>query len=653
MTWTLHIDIETFSDVDLRKAGLHKYVQSPNFQILLFAYAWGDQPPQIVDLASGETLPAEVITALADPQVIKCAHNAAFETTSLSKYWHTSPEQWYCTMVHAYYCRLPGSLGALSTALELPKDKAKDRIGSQLIRYFCVPCKPTKANGHRTRNLPRHDPERWELFKVYCLQDVVAEQAVMDKLSSWSVPPREWEHWVLDQQINRTGVHLDQELISAALEIAADSREELMSEAVKLSGLDNPNSNQQLKQWLEAETDEQIDSVSKEQIKQLLTTATDDRVRRMLEIRQELGKASISKYQAMHEAMCSDGRARGLMQFYGTGTGRWAGRRIQPQNLPRNNIPMLELARSYTKAKKPEAISLIWGSVPDTLSQLIRTAIIPSPGCRFIVADFSAIEARVIAWLAKEQWRQDVFATTGKIYEASASQMFGVPVEKISKGNPEYELRQKGKVAELALGYQGSTAALIAMGALKMGLSEDELPDIVKRWRAASPRIVDLWYSIERCAVECVRSCQMQSSHGVVFRMEPGKIGAALTVELPAGRKLFFLNPELLPNQWGNDQVVFWSTVGKGWGRVPTYGGKLAENTVQAIARDCLAESMQRLAAAGYQTVMHIHDEVVLDVPNDFGSLQEVCDILGQPIDWAPGLLLKAAGFETDFYQKD
>ncbi len=651
----LHIDIETFSSVDLQKSGLHKYVQSPDFQILLFAYSWDYGPVQVVDLAQGEQLPGEIIQALSDSSVIKHAYNAPFEWYCLNKFFYTSAlEQWRCTMIHSLYCGYPAGLAATAEAMRMPKDKQKMSVGSALIRTFCVPCKPTKSNGYRTRTLPHHEPEKWQLFKEYCRQDVVTEMEIEKRLSNFPVPPQEQYLWEIDQFINAVGVAVDQELIEGALHCNRIITDALMIEAIKLSGLENPKSVQQLAKWLEEETGEEVENLQKGTVKKLIETIDDNKAKRMLEIRQELAKTSVKKYQAMAEAVCTDGRIRGLLQFYGANrTGRWAGRLVQVQNLPRNYLETLVHARECVKAKKIDALKLIYGNVPDTLSQLIRAAFIPSPGNVFIVADFSAIEARVVAWLAGEQWRLDVFATHGKIYEASASAMFGVPIEEIGKGS---DLRQKGKVAELALGYQGSVGALKQMGALEMGLTEEELPEIVQRWRNANKRIVDLWHSMENAALEVMRTGQAVGVHGLILAREIDYQNQLdfFTITLPSGRKLYYANPFLSQNGFGKDALHYYS-IGQNskWEVTSTYGGKLVENVVQAISRDCLAESIIRLHQAGYQIVMHIHDEVVLDVPKDRADLEHVCDIMGEPISWAPGLLLKADGFITDFYMKD
>jgi DNA polymerase len=654
----LSIDIETFSSVDIKKAGLYKYVQSPDFQILLLAYSFDYGPVQIVDLAQGEQLPPEVVQALADPTVIKHAYNAPFEWYCLNKFYFTPIEQWRCTMLHGLYCGYTAGLAATAVALGLPEDKRKMSIGVSLIRTFCVPCKPTKSNGHRTRTLPHHEPEKWNLFKEYCKQDVVTEMEIERRLSGFPVPDQEQKLWELDQQINAYGVAVDRELIAGALYCSEVVTKELMDEAVKLSGLDNPKSVKQLTKWLEEETGEEIDNLQKATVKELIKTTDNDTARRMLEIRQELSKTSVKKYTAMGVSVCGDGRVRGLLQFYGANrTGRWAGRLVQVQNLPRNYLETLSHARECVKARKVEALKLIYGNVPDTLSQLIRTAFIPSPGNVLLVADFSAIEARIIAWLAGEQWRQEVFATHGKIYEASASAMFGVPIERIVRGNPEYELRQKGKIAELALGYQGSVGALMSMGATNMGLTEDELPDIVHRWRSSNKRIVDLWYSMERAALAVMRTGQPAGIKGLIMAREGDYEHRQdfFTITLPSGRKLFYPRPFLSQNDFGKEALHYHGVNqnNKKWEVISTYGGKLVENCVQAIARDCLAEALMRVSAAGYQIVMHVHDEVVIDAPKYQADLDRVCEIMGQPIDWAPGLLLTADGFVTDFYMKD
>lgn len=663
----LSIDIETYSSVDIQKSGLYKYVQSPDFQVMLFAYKADDEPVQIVDLMSGKSVPSEILTALVSPKVIKHAYNAAFEWYCLSKwsglnesesiYWLP---QWHCTMLHGLYLGYPAGLAAVGAALNLPQDKRKMGVGKSLINYFCKPCKATKSNGGRTRNLPHHEPEKWKIFKDYCVQDVVTENTVLNMLSAFPVPADVQEQWQLDMRINAQGVRLDRELIDGALKCNEIITDELMSEAVKLTGLENPKSVVQLKKWLSNETGEDITSLSKADVQELKEkTVSQGNVNRVLSIRQELGKSSVTKYQTMVNCVCSDSRARGLLQFYGANrTGRWAGRFVQVQNLPRNYIETLDIARKCIKQGNIQAVKLLYSNVPDTLSQLIRTAFIPSEGNKFVVADFSAIEARVIAWLAGEQWRLDVFNTHGKIYEASASSMFGVPIEKIKKGNPEYTLRAKGKVAELALGYQGSSGALIAMGALKMGLSEDELPDIVERWRKANPRIKDLWYTFESAALEVMRTgAPVGVDKGIIFSREYD-INSGLdffTVALPSGRKLYYPHPYIAENDFGKEALHYYGVgqQNKKWSQQSTYGGKLTENIVQAIARDCLAVTLKRIDGAGLKTVMHVHDEVIIDCPKDAITAEVACKLMGRPIEWAPGLPLKAAGFESNYYMKD
>ncbi|MFZ5645791.1 MAG: DNA polymerase [Bacillota bacterium] len=654
----LSIDIETFSSVDIKKAGLYKYVQSPDFQILLFAYSFNRGPVQIVDLAQGEQLPPEIVFTLQDPSTIKKAYNAAFEWYCLNKFYYAPLWQWGCTQLHGLYCGYPMGLGKIGEAMGMKEDKRKMGIGSALIRTFCIPCKPTAKNGHRTRTLPHHEPDKWKLFKQYCCQDVVSEMEVDMRLSAFPVPDQEQRLWELDQCINAHGVAVDMGLVESALAVDETITGELITEAIRLSGLQNPKSVKQLSSWLTEETGEEIADLQKGTVKKLIETVDSDTARRMLEIRQELAKTSTRKYAAMATAVCADSRIRGLLQHYGANrTGRWAGRLVQVQNLPQNHLETLAHAREHVKARKIDVLKIVYGNIPDTLSQLIRTAFIPSPGNVLLVADFSAIEARIIAWLAGEQWRLEVFATHGKIYEASASAMFGVPLGLIKKGNPEYELRQRGKVAELALGYQGGSGALISMGALDKGLTEDELPDIVRRWRGANKRIVDLWYSLENAALEVMRTGQPVGIKGLIMAREGDFRNGQdfFTITLPSSRKLFYPKPFLYQNAFGREALHYWgmNQETKKWEVVSTYGGKLTENVVQAIARDCLAESLKRLAALRYQVVMHVHDEVVLDVPEDQVDLNTICGIMGQPLPWAPDLLLKADGFVTKFYKKD
>lgn len=653
----LSIDIETRSSVDIGKAGAYKYAQSPDFEILLFAYQWNNDPVKIIDLKNGEELSCWLMQALTDPSVIKHAYNAAFEWYCLNRAGYETPvDQWHCTMAHGLYCGYTAGLDATGKAIGLPQDKQKLTTGRALIRYFCVPCKPTKTNGGRIWNQPWHDTDKWNLFKEYCCQDVVTEHEILKRLDLFPMPEEEERLWQMDVLMNAYGVRVDTELIDGALYIDQISAQRLTDEAIKLTGLDNPNSTAQLVKWLQ-DNGTETDNLRKETVSELLDGINPEKVQRMLEIRQQLGKTSIKKYVAMNTACGEGDRVRGLTQYYGANrTGRWAGRLVQMQNLPRNYLKTLDYARNLVRAKNYDGVKILYGNVPDTLSQLIRTAFIPSFGHKFVVADFSAIEARVIAWLAGEQWVNEVFATHGKIYEATASQMFGVPVERITKGNPEYSLRQKGKVATLALGYQGGTSALIAMGALQMGLTEEELPDIVQRWRQANPRIKGLWYAIENAALAVMETAQPQGINGLIFALEGDIIygQSFLTVRLPSGRKLFYPKPFLKENRF-EKMAVHYYTVGqqtRKWEVTSTYGGKMVENIVQAIARDCLAVTLERIASKGLQVVFHVHDEVIIDAPMET-TVEEICDLMAEPIPWAPGLVLKGAGFESSYYMKD
>lgn len=654
----LSIDIETKSSVDITKAGAYRYAQSEDFEILLFACKYDEEDVQLVDLTAGESIPEWILTALMNPNVVKHAYNAAFEWYCLNTAGYRTPlEQWNCTMIHGLYCGYTAGLDATGKAIGLPQDKQKLSTGKALIRYFCTPCKPTKSNGGRSWNLPKHAPEKWELFREYCKQDVVTENEILKRLQAFPVPEEEQRLWRMDILMNAYGVRVDTNLIAGALAIDSHSTECLTAEAFRITGLANPNSATQLQQWL-AGKGVDIPNLQKATVEEYLQREDlPDDARKILEIRQQLGKTSIKKYVAMDTAKGADDRVRGLTQFYGANrTGRWAGRLVQLQNLPRNYLKTLDYARNLVKDKNYDGIKLLYGNVPDTLSQLIRTAFIPSDGNKFVVADFSAIEARVIAWLAGEQWVNEVFATHGKIYEATASQMFHVPIEKIAKGNPEYSLRQKGKVATLALGYQGGTAALIAMGALNMGLTEEELPDIVQRWRSANPRIRDLWYAVEQAALTTMQTAQPQGIYGLIFRYEGDLVcgQSFLTVQLPSGRKLFYPKPFLQENQFGK-MAIHYYTVGqqtRKWEVASTYGGKMTENIVQAIARDCLAETLKRIDRMGLQVVFHVHDEVIIDAPASI-TVDEICDLMAEPIPWAPGLILKGAGFESDYYMKD
>jgi len=603
MSPTLSIDLETFSSVDITKGGLYRYVQAPDFQILLFGYAFDDAPVQLIDLAQGEVPPDDILRALMNPDITKRAYNASFEWYCLSKALGlASPEdwlhQWRCTMAHALYCGLPAGLGAVSEAIGIAEGKMS--IGTSLIRTFCVPCAPSKAKGMRERTLPHHEPEKWRLFKEYCMQDVATEREVAKRLSAFPMPDEEQRLlWELDQRINLYGAAVDEQFVAGALHCSEATTTELMAEAQALTGLLNPNSTTQLKTWLEEELDEEVHNLQKSAVKDLLTTLDDGKAKRMLEIRQELAKTSVRKYTAMRETVGADGRIRGLFRYYGARTGRWTGRMVQAQNLPRNYLETLSHARECVRHKQLDLLKVIYGNVPDTLSQLLRTAFIPSPGHKFVVADFSAIEARVLAWLAGEEWRLEVFATHGKIYEASASQMFGVPLERIKKGNPEYELRQKGKVAELALGYEGGPHALLKMGALKMGLTEGELPEIVKRWRAANGQIVKFWHALKKTAVEVVRTGQPASVRHLRLALESDtryKL-TFLTITLPSGRKLYYAQPHIAVNDRGEDAVHYRGAdqKTKKWGITSTYGGRWVEN--------CLAGDTKVLSSRGWVTI--------------------------------------------------
>ena len=660
----LSIDLETYSDVNLKKAGLYRYVQSPAFEILLFAYSFDGAPTQVIDMAQGEEIPMEVIHALTDPQCLKHAYNAAFEWYCLSKYMGAQlpPAQWRDTMLHGLYAGYTAGLDATGRALGIPEDKQKLTTGKALIRYFCVPCKPTKANGGRTRNYPHHDPEKWELFKTYNGQDVVAEMEIERRLSVFPVPDFVQKQWETDLLINARGVAVDMDFCEGALELGETIRAQLTDEAVQLSGLQNPNSVKQLARWLSAETGDDITSLCKETIKELLGRDNADHVQRMLEIRQELGKTSTKKYDAIEAAVCDDGRVRGLLQFYGANrTGRWAGRLVQVQNLPRTYTEPLEFARELVKGRKLDALRTVYGSPNDTLSQLIRTAFVAAPGNVLIDADFSAIEARVISWLADEEWRLEVFRTHGKIDEASASQMFGVPLERIKKGNPEYSLRQRGKVAELALGYQGGVPAMRQMdtGKLLADLPDEEIKDIVDKWRNTNPKIRNLWYSFNDAAIRVIQNGGSLRVRCCTFARECDCIRGTtcMTISLPSGRKLYYVEPSVGENRWGGPSITYMGVNDKNkWGRIETYGGKLVENVVQAIARDCLAQAIEHLEAAGLPVVFHIHDEVVIDTAafdtNDT-MLDKVVKIMSTPIPWAEGLPLGADGWVGAFFKKD
>lgn len=659
----LSIDLETRSSVDLSKAGAYKYAQSDDFGILLFAYKWNDEEVRLIDLANGESVPEQIELALSDHEVVKHAYNAAFEWYCLNRAGYPTPiQQWQCTMAHGLYCGYAAGLDATGKAMGLPQDKQKLAAGKALIRYFCMPCKPTKANGGRAFHLPKHDPEKWSLFKDYCKQDVVTESEILRRLSLFPMPEKEEKLWQMDILMNAFGVRVDTKVLDGALSIAGVSDQKLMDEAVRLTGLKNPNSGAQLIPWVNSRLPSgirPIEDIQKDTVAKLLEEGRNlpEDVRRMLEIRQQLGKTSVKKYVAMKEAEGEGHRVRGLTQYYGANrTGRWSGRLVQLQNLPRNYSGTLDCARLLVQSQNYMGLKLLYENVPDILSQLIRTAFIPSEGNAFVVADFSAIEARVIAWLAGEQWVNEVFATHGKIYEATAAQMFGVPVEKIAKGNPEYALRQKGKVATLALGYQGGVNSLIAMGALDMGLTEEELPDIVRRWRTANKNICALWRTVEQAALAAMQTAQGQEVNGLRFSLEGEVIygQSFLTIQLPSGRKLFYPKPFLQENQFGRPALHYY-TVGqttRKWETTSTYGGKLVENIVQAIARDCLAETLRRIDAKGLRVVFHVHDEVIVDAPPET-TVEGLCGLMAEPIPWAPGLILRGEGFKGSYYQKD
>lgn len=644
---TLSIDLETYSDQPLAKTGVYRYVESPDFEILLFAYSVDGGPVQQIDLACGEKIPSEILCALEDDKVTKWAFNANFERICLSRFLgyptgdYLEPDSWKCSMVWAAYMGLPLSLEGAGAVLGLEKQKLTE--GKDLIKYFCQPCAPTKSNGQRTRNLPKHSPDKWLAFKKYNIRDVETEMSIQARLSKYPVPDSVWEEYHLDQEINDRGVGLDMELVRQAIQMDGRSRSELTQAMKELTSLDNPNSVQQMKQWL-ADNGVETDTLGKKAVAELLKTAP-PQLQKVLTLRQQLAKSSVKKYQAMETAVCADGRARGMFQFYGANrTGRWAGRIIQMQNLPQNHLDDLSEARGLVRAGGFDALEMLYEDVPDTLSQLIRTAFVPQENRKFIVADFSAIEARVIAWLAGEKWRQDVFAEGKDIYCASASQMFGVPVEKHGING---HLRQKGKIAELALGYGGSVGALKAMGALEMGLSEDELPALVSAWRQANPKIVQFWWAVDRAVMDAVARRTTTKTHGIIFSARNGM----LFITLPSGRSLSYVKPKIGENRFGGDCITYEGVGGtKKWERIDSYGPKFVENIVQATSRDILCYAMQTLRCCAI--VMHIHDEVVIEADRRM-SLQAVCEQMGRTPPWAKGLQLRADGYETDFYKKD
>ncbi len=644
---TLSIDIETYSDIPLQKTGVYRYCESPNFEILLFGYSIDSGPVQVVDLACGEHIPKAVLAALEDDSVIKWAFNAAFERVCLSRYLgyptgeYLDPESWHCSMVWAATMGLPLSLEGVGAVLGLEKQKLTE--GKELIKYFCQPCLPTKANGQRTRNRPFHAPDKWELFKRYNARDVEAEMGIQQKLSKFPVPPQVWEEYDIDQEINDRGVRIDMELVEQAIQMDARSRQELTDSMKRMTALENPNSVQQMKQWL-SDNGMETDSLGKKVVAELLKTAPPE-LAEVLTLRQQLAKSSVRKYQAMEKTVCSDNRARGMFMFYGANrTGRFSGRNIQLQNLPQNHLPDLAEARALVRSGDFDAVELLYEDVPDTLSQLIRTAFIPRDGAQFLVADFSAIEARVIAWFAGETWRQEVFEKGGDIYCASASQMFKVPVEKHGING---HLRQNGKIAELALGYGGSVGALKAMGALEMGLTEEELPQLVDAWRQSNPNIVKFWWAVDRAVMEAVRYKHTTTDYGLTFSCRSGM----LFITLPSGRKVAYVKPKVGTNKFGGECITY-EGIGstKKWERLDSYGPKFVENIVQATARDILCYAMRTLRCCSI--VMHIHDELVIEADPHM-SLDAVCEQMGRTPPWAKGLLLRADGYATPFYKKD
>lgn len=658
---TLSIDIESYSDVDLRKCGVYRYAQSINFEILIFGYSVNGSEVQVINLACGEQVPQKIIEALTDDAVTKWAFNAAFERVCLSvwlkrNYPHCfrsyniiedtvgdylNPLAWKCSMIWSAYMGLPLSLAGAGTVLGLEEQKLKE--GKDLIRYFCVPCKPTKVNGGRTRNLPEHDMEKWNLFKFYNKRDVEVEMSIQYRLKKYPVPDFVWAEYHLDQEINDRGIALDMDVVENAIAFDAKSKAELAEKMQELTDLDNPNSVVQMKQWL-ADNGLEMDSLGKKEVARAVKTAPKE-LAEVLILRQQLSKSSVKKYQAMQNAVCADGRARGMFQFYGANrSGRWAGRMIQLQNLPQNHMPDLEQARSLVESGNYDAMELLYDDIPDTLSQLIRTAFVPRAGMKFVVADFSAIEARVLSYLAKESWRSEIFQNNGDIYCASASAMFGVPVEKHGVNG---HLRQKGKIAELALGYGGSVGALKAMGALDMGLEEEELQPLVDSWRATNPNIVRFWWDVDKCVKDTVKKRVTTETHGIRFIYQSG----ILFIQLPSGRQLSYVKPRMGENRFGGESVTYEGVGGtKKWERIESYGPKFVENIVQAISRDILAHSMRTLSHCFI--CGHVHDELIIECSKDV-SLDAVCEQMGWTPHWISGLLLRADGYECSFYKKD
>lgn len=644
---TLSIDLETYSDADISKTGVYRYCESPEFEILLFAYSMDGAPVQLVDLANGERVPDEVLNALTDPAIIKWAFNASFERICLShglgmpSGTYLDPKQWRCSMIWSAYLGLPLSLAGVGAVLNL--DKQKLDSGKDLIRYFCKPCRPTLKNGDRTRNLPRHDPSRWEQFKSYNIRDVETEMEIQRKLSRFPVPENVWDEYHLDQEINDRGIRLDMQMVQSAIAVDGRSRDDLTAQMQTLTALENPNSVAQMKSWLNDHGME-IESLGKKEVAAMRKDAPPD-LREALLLRQQLAKSSVRKYQAMQNCVCADGRVHGMFMFYGANrTGRFAGRLVQLQNLPQNHMSDLEQARALVRTGNYEALQMLYDSVPDVLSELIRTAFIPYEGGKFIVADFSAIEARVIAWMAGEQWRLDVFKNGGDIYCASASQMFGVPVEKHGING---HLRQKGKIAELALGYGGSVGALKAMGALEMGIPEEELKPLVDAWRDANPNITELWWDVDRAVKETVDLRTSSETHGIRFVYESG----FLFICLPSGRRLAYVKPHIGENRFGGESVTYEGVGGtKKWERLESYGPKFVENIVQAISRDILCYAMKTLRCCSI--VAHVHDEIIIEADPKV-SLEAICEQMGRTPPWAKGLILRADGYETPFYKKD
>lgn len=646
----LSCDIETFSDVDLIRCGVYKYADSPNFEMLLFAYAVDDGDVHIIDIAGGEELPEEIIQAIKSDTVVKTAYNAQFERVCLSRYLklpegeYLNPQSWYCTAVQAAELALPLSLADVGSVLGLERQKMTE--GKELIKYFCVPCKPTKSNGNRTRNRPCHDINKWETFKKYCMRDVDVERQIADKLKMYPISDEEHRLYVLDQIINDRGVLVDSELAEQAVKLNSIQTAVAVEQAYMITGLENPNSVTQLKQWLK-EKGVEIESLSKKSVKSL-ADETDGDVSEMLKLRLLMAKTSVKKYEAVIRSVCSDNRVHGMMRFCGANrTGRWSGNILQPQNLPQNHLPDLTLARDIVKDGDFEMLDMMFGNVPNVLSELIRTVLIPKPNHRFIVADFSAIEARVLAWIAGEQWRIDTFKNGGDIYCASASKMFKVPVEKHGVNG---ELRQKGKISELACGYGGSVGALKNMGAVEMGVQENELQGLINAWRNANPHIVRFWYEVGNAAMKAIKEKTTVPLGKLVFAYERG----ILFIRLPSGRRLSYIKPRIGTNRFGGDSITYMGiNSAKKWDRLETFGGKLTENIVQGTARDLLANALINAANAGYDTVFHVHDEIICEVPNGYGSVDELCKLMCIKPEWADGLPLNADGFEYEYYKKE